>query len=145
MVAGPGSIWRAGRSRRAPRGHSSSPCDVSAPLAFPGARRYHADDAGPSRRESTQGLISWGRTQPMHDDLLSLMGKVEFTRRDFVVTSLAAGFALAVQPVSAETITTDTTGIEAGEVKVPVKDGTIPAYRALPQGGGPFPTVLVVQ
>jgi carboxymethylenebutenolidase len=81
----------------------------------------------------------------MHDDLLSLLGKVEFTRREFVVTSLAAGFALSVQPVSAQTITTDTAGLEAGEVKVPVKDGEIPAYRAMPDKGGPFPTVLVVQ
>jgi carboxymethylenebutenolidase len=81
----------------------------------------------------------------MHEDLLSLLGKVEFTRREFVVTSLAAGFALAVQPVSAETITTDATGLVAGEVKIPVKDGEIPAYRAMPDKGGPFPTVLVVQ
>jgi carboxymethylenebutenolidase len=81
----------------------------------------------------------------MHEDLLSLLGKVEFTRREFVVTSLAAGFALSVQPVSAQTITTDTAGLQAGEVKVPVKDGEIPAYRAMPDKGGPFPTVLVVQ
>ena len=82
----------------------------------------------------------------MHEeDLLSLMPKVDFTRRGFVVTTLAAGFALAVQPVSAQTITTDTDGIEAGEVKMPVADGQIPAYRALPRGAGPFPVVLVVQ
>lgn len=81
----------------------------------------------------------------MHHDLTSLMPKLDFTRRDFVVTSLAAGFALAVQPVSAETITTDTTGLEAGEVKIPVKDGEMPGYRAMPASGGPFPVVLVVQ
>jgi len=81
----------------------------------------------------------------MHPELLSLMPKIDFTRRDFVVTTLAAGFALAVQPVSAETITTDTEGLEAGEVKIPVKDGEIPGYRAMPAKGGPFPTVLVVQ
>ena len=81
----------------------------------------------------------------MHPDLLSLMPKMDFTRRDFVVTSLAAGFALAVQPVSAETITTDTKGLEAGEVKIPVKDGQMPGYRAMPASGGPFPVVLVVQ
>ena len=81
----------------------------------------------------------------MHDELLSLLPKVDFTRRGFVVTSLAAGFALAVQPVSAETITTDTEGLEAGEVKIPVQDGQIPAYRAMPAKGGPFPVVLVVQ
>ncbi len=38
----------------------------------------------------------------MHEDLLSLLPKVELNRRDFVVSSLAAGFALAVQPVSAD-------------------------------------------
>jgi|SRR5579883_655667 len=67
------------------------------------------------------------------------------TRREFAVTTLAAGFALAAQPVSAEPITTDTKDLTAGEVKIPVKDGTIPAYRAAPEKGGPFPTVLVVQ
>jgi carboxymethylenebutenolidase len=81
----------------------------------------------------------------MHDDLMSLLPKADFTRRGFVVTSLAAGFALAVQPVTAQTITTDTQGLEAGEVKIPVTDGQIPAYRAMPAKGGPFPVVLVVQ
>jgi carboxymethylenebutenolidase len=81
----------------------------------------------------------------MDDDLLSLMGKTEVSRRVFVVSSLAAGFALAVQPVSADTITTSTEGLEAGEVKIPVADGEIPAYRAMPAKGGSFPTVLVVQ
>jgi carboxymethylenebutenolidase len=66
-------------------------------------------------------------------------------RRGFMVTSLAVGFALAVQPVRAEAITTDSEGLTAGEVKVPVSDGEIPAYRAKPAAGGPFPTVLVVQ
>jgi carboxymethylenebutenolidase len=81
----------------------------------------------------------------MHDDLKSWLPKSDFSRREFVVTTLATGFALAVQPVSAETITTDVKGIVAGEVKVPTADGSIPAYRALPEGKGPFPTVLVVQ
>jgi carboxymethylenebutenolidase len=81
----------------------------------------------------------------MQPELLSLVHKIDFTRRDFVVTTLAAGFALAVQPVSADTITTDTKGLEAGEVKIPVKDGEIPAYRAMPGAGGRFPVVLVVQ
>jgi carboxymethylenebutenolidase len=79
----------------------------------------------------------------MHDELRSLQWNV--TRREFVVTTLAAGFALAVQPVSAETVTTDSKGLVAGEVKIPVADGEIPAYRAMPASGGPFPVVLVVQ
>jgi len=85
-------------------------------------------------------------SDPLQDQLLSLMPKTDFTRREFVVTSLAAGFALAVQPVAAQTvITTDATGLEAGEVKIPVSDGTIPAYRAMPAKGNAFPVVVVVQ
>jgi carboxymethylenebutenolidase len=80
----------------------------------------------------------------MHDELLN-SPVTDFTRRGFVMTSLAAGFAMAVQPVSAQTISTDTQGLDAGEVKLPVPDGEIPAYRALPAAGGPFPVILVVQ
>ena len=69
----------------------------------------------------------------------------QLSRRAFIVGSLVAGFALAVLPVSAETITTDTNGLLAGEVKIPVEDGSIPGYRAMPDRGGPFPTILVVQ
>jgi carboxymethylenebutenolidase len=67
-----------------------------------------------------------------------------WSRRGFVTTSVATGFALAAGPVSAEVIHTDTAGLDAGEVKVPTADGSIPAYRAMPAAGGPFPTVLVV-
>ncbi len=81
----------------------------------------------------------------MHEDAVSLLPKTEFTRREFVVTSLAAGFALAVQPVTAQTITTDTLGLAAGEVKIRVAEGEIPAYRAMPERDGSFPVVLVVQ
>jgi carboxymethylenebutenolidase len=63
-----------------------------------------------------------------------------------VVTSLASGFALAVQPVCAQTvITTDANGLLANEVKIPVAGGQIPGYAAMPASGGPFPTVLVIQ
>lgn len=81
----------------------------------------------------------------MHEDLRSFVIKTGFTRRDFVVTTLASGFALAVQPVTADTITTDSQGLEAGEVKIRTADGQLPAYRAMPASGGPFPVVLVVQ
>ena len=79
------------------------------------------------------------------DQTKSLTPRTDFSRRGFVITGLTAGFALAVQPVSAETITTDATGLEAGEVKVPVTGGEIPAYRAMPATGGPFATVVVIQ
>lgn len=81
----------------------------------------------------------------MHEELVGLMPE-DLTRRGFIVTSLAAGFALAVQPVMGQTvITTDATGLEAGEVKIPVHDGEIPAYRAMPSKGKNFPLALVVQ
>jgi carboxymethylenebutenolidase len=77
--------------------------------------------------------------------LRSLSPNSRFTRRDFVVTSITAGFALAVQPVQAQTmIVTDTNGLVAGPAEVPTKDGKIPAYYARPAGKGPYPTVLVI-
>jgi len=78
-------------------------------------------------------------------DHVSLLPRLDISRRLFAVTSLAAGFAAAVMPVSAATITTDAEGLDAGETKVKVRDGEIPAYYARPKGAGPFPTVLVVQ
>ncbi len=78
-------------------------------------------------------------------DLTRLSPRLDFSRREFVVTSLAAGFAMATQPVSAQTIQTDSTGLEAGEVKIPVADGEIPAYRARPADGKNSPVILVVQ
>lgn len=80
------------------------------------------------------------------EELDSLNPALELTRRGFVKTSLAAGFAAAVTPVIAQTmITTDTQGLTAGEVKIPTKDGEMPAYRAMPAGRTGLGTVLVVQ
>jgi carboxymethylenebutenolidase len=74
-------------------------------------------------------------------DFDSLVPAVGFTRRGFVATALGAGFALAAQPIMAQTtITTDTTGLVAGEVKI----GTLGAYRAMQEGGKNLPTILVV-
>ena len=78
-------------------------------------------------------------------ELDEMLPRMSWSRRGFVMTSLATGFALSMQPVSAETITTDSAGLVAGEVKVKTADGEMPAYRAMPDKGGPFPTVLVVQ
>ena len=87
----------------------------------------------------------------MHDkwsgaELDSLLGKASLTRRDMLMTSLAVGFAAATLPVRADTvISTSAEGLSAGEVKIPVADGEIPAYRAMPAKGTSFPVVLVVQ
>ena len=68
------------------------------------------------------------------------------SRRGFLVTALGAGFALAVQPVMAQTaISTDSEGLTAGEIQVPTPDGNMPAYRAQPAQGSNFPVILVVQ
>jgi len=84
-------------------------------------------------------------SRDIQSDIANVLGRNDLSRRQMVVTSLAAGFAMAVQPVAAETITTNSDGLTAGEVRIPVGDQTIPAYRAMPGKGGPFPVVLVVQ
>jgi carboxymethylenebutenolidase len=74
----------------------------------------------------------------------SLLPKVPFTRRGFIASSVAAGFAVSVQPVCAQTmIRTDTQGLAAGDIRIPTKDGSIPGYFARPATGEKFPVVLV--
>ena len=70
---------------------------------------------------------------------------MDVSRRAFVSSSIATGFALAVRPVSAQTITTDATGIVAADVKITSGGKEMPGYSAMPEGKGPFPFVLVVQ
>ncbi len=73
------------------------------------------------------------------------MTELELSRRTLARTGLATGFAAAVLPVTADTITTDTAGLEAGEIKIKTKDGDIPGYMAMPKDGKNLPVVLVVQ
>ena len=81
-----------------------------------------------------------------YSDFDSLLPAVPFNRRQFMVSAIGAGFALAVQPVVAQTvITTDSVGLSAGEIKVTTGDGEMPAYRAQPASGGNWPIILVVQ
>ena len=70
-----------------------------------------------------------------------------FTRAPAAAAGLGATFALAVQPVQAQTmIVTPTDGLTAGEVKVKTSDGKeMMAYRAHPASGQGFGTILVVQ
>ena len=68
-----------------------------------------------------------------------------FSRRDFVHTSVGSGFAAAVLPVCAQTvIKTNSDGLLAGEVMIPVGDFKLPAYRAAPAGNANAPVVLVI-
>lgn len=65
------------------------------------------------------------------------------SRRGFVQTTAGSGFAAAVLPVTAQTISTDAAGLEAGAVTIAVGDFQMPAYRAAPAGKGKLPVVLV--
>lgn len=66
-------------------------------------------------------------------------------RRDFLTAVAGLGFALAARPVMAQSVIhTDAIGLVAGEVKIPVADGGMTAYRAQPGKGGGFPVILVV-
>ena len=84
----------------------------------------------------------------MKEDLISTIpDAARLDRREFFVTSILAGtFALAVQPIAAQTkITTDAKNLIAGEVKIPVAGGEMPAYRAMPDAKNKnFPVVLVI-
>lgn len=67
-------------------------------------------------------------------------------RRAFIKAAgaTAAGFALAVQPISAQTIRTPATGLVTEDIMVPRGDDRIPTYVARPKGKGPFATVIVI-
>jgi carboxymethylenebutenolidase len=71
--------------------------------------------------------------------------QADFSRRDFVRTTVGTGFAAAVLPVTAQTVVkTDSAGLVAGEVTITVGDFKMPAYRAAPAGKNNLPVVLVI-
>jgi carboxymethylenebutenolidase len=81
----------------------------------------------------------------VHEHLASHEPARPLSRRGFVTATLSTGFALSVSPVQAQTvIKTGADGLTAGAVKIPVKDGEIPAYRAMPAGRTRLATILVV-
>ncbi len=81
----------------------------------------------------------------IEQEIDSLAPGRDFSRRDFVRTSVGSGFAAAALPVCAQTaIRTDTAGLVAGEVTIPVGSFKMPAYRAAPAGKANAPVVLVV-
>ena len=68
-----------------------------------------------------------------------------FDRRTFIKATFGTGFAAAVLPVSAQTIHTDSDGLEAGAIGVRASDGTlVPAYRAQPKGKTKLPVIIVI-
>ena len=68
----------------------------------------------------------------------SLFPAVPFSRRGFLVSRVASGFALAVQPVMAQSvIVTDTEGLDTGEAFFPAAGATMSGYFARLSGGRP--------
>lgn len=80
----------------------------------------------------------------LEQDVRGMLPEKNVDRRDFIWAALGASAALALSsPASAETITTDTAGLVAGDVLIPAEDIQLRGYRAHPATGGPFPVVLV--
>jgi carboxymethylenebutenolidase len=77
-------------------------------------------------------------------DVDSLIPRVPFNRRTFLKATIGSGFAAAVLPVSAQTIHTDSAGLEAGEVTFSSQGTQVPAYRAQPQGKTNLPVMIVI-
>lgn len=79
-------------------------------------------------------------------DFDSLVPQVKFTRRGFMASSAATGFALAAQPICAQTvIRTSADGLDVGETRIQAAGGMLPIYYAAPKKAGKHPVVLVVQ
>jgi carboxymethylenebutenolidase len=78
-------------------------------------------------------------------DVIGLTKTAPLSRRGFMTASaaVAAGYTLAAGPVRADVIKTDTAGLTAGEAKIKVADGEMPAYFARPAGANNPPVILV--
>jgi carboxymethylenebutenolidase len=80
-------------------------------------------------------------------DIEGLAHQVDpLSRRGFFMSSAAAaaaGYTLAAGPVNAQAITTDTTGLSAGDAKVKVEGGEMPVYFAKPANVQNPPVILV--
>ena len=78
-------------------------------------------------------------------DIIGLTRTAPLSRRGFMTASAAtvAGYTLAAGPVRADVVTTDTSGLTAGEAKVKVSDGEMPVYFARPTAMNNPPVVLV--
>lgn len=78
-------------------------------------------------------------------DAIGLTKTAPLSRRGFMSASaaVAAGYTLAAGPVRADVIKTDTTGLDAGEIRIKVSDGEMPGYFARPHGVANPPVIIV--
>ncbi len=81
----------------------------------------------------------------MTSDIEGMTKAAPLSRREFMTAAAAtaAGYTLAAGPVRADAIKTDAAGLVAGEVKIPVPGGEMPAYFARPEGVSNPPVILV--
>jgi carboxymethylenebutenolidase len=81
----------------------------------------------------------------MTSDILGLTKAAPFSRRGFMTAAAAtaAGYTLAAGPVRADVVKTDTAGLVAGDARIAVPGGEMPAYFARPEGAANPPIVLV--
>ena len=76
--------------------------------------------------------------------LESLLPAIRPSRRGFLASSGAVGFALAAGPLNAQSvITSSADGLEVADIKVAVAGGDMPAYMAAPAAAGKYPVVVV--
>ncbi len=78
-------------------------------------------------------------------DVVGLIKPPPVSRRGFMsaTAAVAAGYTLAAGPVRAEVITTDTSGLQAGDAKIKVGSEEMPAYFARPAGDTKAPVIIV--
>ena len=75
-----------------------------------------------------------------NDHFNSLVPETPINRRGFIAAAIAAGFAVAADPVLGEALKTPMDGLEGGDTKI----GDIPAYYAVRKGTGKRPVVIVI-
>src|SRR5882724_2938159 len=101
----------------------------------------------PSRRNPMNIQAKVNVASKLPSDVEGLARQVDpLSRRGFFMTAsaaTAAGYTLLAGPVRADVIKTDTTGLNAGEAKVKVSDGEMPAYFARPANVANPPVILV--
>jgi carboxymethylenebutenolidase len=78
-------------------------------------------------------------------DLESLLPAVPFSRRGFLASTAATGFALSAGPLMAQqAIRTPADGLVVADVLIPLPPAQMPAYTAAPRKPGRFPVIIVI-